>query len=313
MILFLADIHIKLGQRKVPVEWAKHRFQLLEDEIINLCSKVDIVVIGGDTFDRVPNLAELEIFFSLVKRLTKPTYIYDGNHEATKKGQTFLSCLKSVVSLINPKVQIIDEVTELDFGTIVPYCKLKQKGVFEGLNKTKPLFTHVRGSIPPYVLPEIDLNTLSEFPIVYAGDLHSNTNCQLNIIYPGSPINTSFSRTEIKTGCIIIDKDTWHWVELHLPQLLKKTVTSQKEIVPTTYHHTLYELEAEVGNLETVENSDLLDKKITKRVDNFNTFLTKDMTVAEELAEYLKNVMLITSHTQISNFIRVFNEHTKNS
>ena len=75
-----------------------------------------------------------------------------------------------------------------------------------------PLFTHVRGEIPPHVKPEVDLDLFNDFPVVFAGDLHAHSNTQRNIVYPGSPMTTSFHRKEVETGYLLINSNTWTWM-----------------------------------------------------------------------------------------------------
>ena len=65
-------------------------------------------VIGGDLFDRLPSMEELELYFSFIRGVKIPTLIYDGNHEATKKNKTFFTQLKQVSRDINPLVKIVD-------------------------------------------------------------------------------------------------------------------------------------------------------------------------------------------------------------
>ena len=86
-ILFTADWHIKLGAKNVPKEWQRNRFDILIDSINE--TEADIVVVGGDIFDKMPTLEELEIYYKFVHKVNKETVIFDGNHEATKKGKTF--------------------------------------------------------------------------------------------------------------------------------------------------------------------------------------------------------------------------------
>ena len=64
------------------------------------------------------------------------------------------------------------------------------------------LFTHVRGEIPPHVVPEVDLERFDKFKTVFAGDLHAHENTQRNIVYPGSPMTTSFHRNEVQLQVI---------------------------------------------------------------------------------------------------------------
>ena len=52
-VLFTADIHVKLGQKSVPVDWAKNRYNLLWADLKELQSQCDMFIVGGDVFDKV--------------------------------------------------------------------------------------------------------------------------------------------------------------------------------------------------------------------------------------------------------------------
>ena len=108
MILFTADWHIKLGQKNVPVEWAVKRYTEFFDQVHKQASTCDMHIIGGDLFDRIPSMEELALYFSFVRNVKKPTLIFDGNHEATRKNRTFFSQLKQPTRDINPLVNIVD-------------------------------------------------------------------------------------------------------------------------------------------------------------------------------------------------------------
>ena len=262
MILFTADWHLKLGQKNVPREWALNRYKLFFEQIHSLEKQCNMHVIGGDLFDRLPNMEELELYFSFIREVQIPTLIYDGNHEATKKNKTFFTQLKQVSRDINPLVQIVDiSYHDSDFGFgVLPYADLHRKGSIEKFVQTEPLFTHVRGEIPPHVKPEVDLDRFEDFPIVFAGDLHAHSNTQKNIVYPGSPMTTSFHRTEVQTGYLLINPETWEWIwePFDLPQLIRKTVVDASEMVPTNYHHTIYEIEGDMQELANVKNNELI-------------------------------------------------------
>ena len=73
MILFTADWHIKLGQKNVPVDWAVNRYHLFFDQIHLLEEQLDCHVIGGDLFDRLPTMEELELYFTFISEVTIPT------------------------------------------------------------------------------------------------------------------------------------------------------------------------------------------------------------------------------------------------
>ena len=293
--------------------WACSRYFLFFDLLHDLELDVDMHVIGGDIFDRVPSMDELTLYFDYIKHIDIPTFIYDGNHEATKKNKTFFSNIKRATSDVNPKVTIIDETTEFSWGTILPYADLHKKGSIEACNSSKPLYTHVRGEIPPHVTPEVDLERFNDFPVVFAGDLHSHTNTQRNIVYPGSPMTTSFHREVVKTGYLIIDSvmNDWKWHELDLPQLLRKTVQDPNDMVQTEFHHTIYEIEGDVADLASIKNSDLLDKKVVKRSTEA-TLNLKDLTIEEELAEYLSAILDLNDE-KIQQIMGVFSDYSKNA
>jgi hypothetical protein len=311
MILFTADLHLKLGQKNVPVDWALNRYRMFFKQIYNIEKECDLHIMGGDIFDKLPSMEELELFFEFVSGMQIRTLMYAGNHEATKKGKTFLSNLKTAVNKINPLVHIIDEIYEEDKFSVVPYEFIKVPGVWDKLDKTKPVFTHIRGEIPPHVVPEINLDLVADFPVVYLGDLHSHSNCQRNLVYPGSPMVTSFHRSRVETGYIIIDGDdltNWSWYTFELPQLIRKTVKNPEEMVPGNYDHVIYELEGNISDLSKVESSDLLDKKITRRKTDTALYLDSSMSISDELAEYLTYILELED-AQVKKAVGVFNDY----
>lgn len=286
-------MHIKLGQKNVPIEWAKNRFNMLWSQLQEQQKQCDLFVVGGDIFDKLPNMEELEAYFDFVSSCKVSTIIYPGNHEAVKKDTTFLTNLKVVTVRLNPLVRIIDDFYTHKGVDFVPYNKLKE------LEKTiysfdeNILCTHVRGEIPPHVKPEVDLDIFNRWKTVLAGDLHSYENSQRNILYPGSPITTSFHRHTVDTGTILFDTDTHthEWLKLELPQLIRKTVGVYDEKPATSYHHTIYDIEGDMAELAELENSDLIDKKVIKRATEAALILDPEMTLSEEVSEYLNFIL----------------------
>ena len=286
MILFTADWHLKLGQKNVPMEWACSRYKLFFEQIEDVVMKnnVSLHIIGGDLFDRVPSMDELTLYFDFVKNVKCWTIIFDGNHEATKKNKTFFTNLKRVTEELNPHVKVITETFYHQDWAILPYADLHKKNSIEDIDDVEYLFTHVRGEIPPHVSPEVDLERFNHFKTVFAGDLHAHENTQRNIVYPGSPMSTSFHRNKIKTGYLLIEDDwSWTWHEFDMPQLYRKTVTNIEDMIPTEFHHTIYEIEGDVTDLANIKNSELLDKKLLKKTSESTLALLKEMTVEEEL------------------------------
>ena len=311
MILFTADWHIKLGQKNVPMAWACTRYKLFFEKIYELEQDVTLHIIGGDLFDRVPSMDELTLYFDFVKGVSVNTIIFDGNHEATRKHKTFFTNLKRVTEELNPKVKVITETFYHQDWAILPYADLHRKNSIEDIDDVDYLFTHVRGEIPPHVTPEVDLERFNHFKTVFAGDLHAHENTQRNIVYPGSPMTTSFHRNIVKTGYLLIDDDwSWTWHEFDLPQLLRKTVSSTEEMVQTEWHHTIYEVEGDVSDLSGVKNSDLLDKKVIKRKTEATLILDKEMTIEEELGEYLSYILELDEQ-KVKKIIGVFSDNSR--
>jgi DNA repair exonuclease SbcCD nuclease subunit len=292
-ILFTADWHIKLGQKNVPIKWQIARYNLL----VSILNEVDadLMIVGGDIFDRIPTIDELNLYFSLVSRFNKSTLLYSGNHEAVGKTTTFLSKLKDVTKAVNNKVDIIDYYLQNENFEILPYNHLKTFAATpqEYEQNASILFTHVRGEIPPHVTPEIPLRLFEGWSRVFAGDLHSHTNSQGNIVYPGSPITITFHRNVLETGYLLIDTDTgeYEWKKIKVPQLLRKTITDPKLMVQSDYDHTIYEIEGDITDLAKIENHELLDKKVLSTISEPKLELHKDMNVDEELHLFLKEIL----------------------
>lgn len=305
-ILFTADVHIKLGQKNVPVDWAKNRFAMFIDQFAEMQSEADFVIIGGDIFDRLPTMDEVELYFDFVASMRKPTVIFDGNHEATKKAQTFLTFLKKSTHRQNPLVRVVDDYEyfvgfDLD---IIPYCKLKdfEKNHASMEFKGKILCSHFRAEILPHVKPEIDLDLFNRWSVVLAGDLHSYENSQRNILYPGSPYTTSFHRSRVDTGAIILDVDnlSHEWRKFDLPQLIKKTITATEATTSanaTSFDHTIYEVQGDMQELGELGDSELIASKILKRDTDSALMLEPEMSLDAEVKEYLTYILELPEPT----------------
>lgn len=313
-VLFTADIHIKLGQKGVPVEWAKNRYEMFMDKLWDIQHRCDMFIVGGDIFDKLPSMEELEVYFDFVASCKIPTIIYSGNHEAVKKSTTFFTNLKQVTTKINDLVTIVDDYWSKDGVDIIPYNKLKEweknpDNTFHSLHN-RILCTHVRGEIPPHVKPEVDLSLFDKWQVVLAGDLHSYDNCQRNILYPGSPVTTSFHRHRVDTGVIILDTESLShdWVKLELPQLIRKTIKAGEPMKPGTYDHIVYEIEGDMTELSGVEDNELIDKKIVKRETDTALILSPELTLHEEVSEYLTYVLQL-SEDAVTKTLEEFNNY----
>lgn len=309
-VLFTADLHIKLGQKNIPIDWARNRYDLLFKEISLYSTQVDLTIIGGDIFDKVPSMEELELYFKLVKGLYSTTIIYSGNHEALKKNTTFLTNLSEVTNSINNKVKIIDDFFTYKGIDFIPYNKLKEYHPGDIDFHSDILCTHVRGDIPPHVKAEVPLELFDRWKLVLAGDLHSHSNSQRNIVYPGSPLTTSFHRSLVDCGFILLDTETleYEWKKIDLPQLIRKAIKAGEAMPPTDFHHTIYEVEGDMSELSGMEDTELLDKKVLKRDSDTALILGANMSLIEEVEEYLRYILNIND-SAVSAVLKEFNDH----
>ena len=85
MILFTADWHIKLGQKNVPMPWACTRYEMFFEQVHDLEKAVDLHIIGGDLFDRVPNIAVVRNYTTDHRSDTSPSagWSWKALHRAT--------------------------------------------------------------------------------------------------------------------------------------------------------------------------------------------------------------------------------------
>ena len=300
-ILFTADVHIKLGQKNVPVDWSRNRFRLFCEQFSEMQQQADLVIVGGDVFDRLPTMDEVELYFDFVESFHKPTIIYPGNHEMLKKDSTFLTNLKKSTHRLNPLVTLVDDYYEnVGFNLdIIPYNKLKDYEKHGREFGGRILCTHVRGEIPPHVKPEVDLDIFSRWQVVLAGDLHSYENSQRNILYPGSPYTTSFHRSRVDTGAILLDADSLEhtWLKFNLPQLIKRTIAADETPVPTDFDHTIYEVQGDMQELGDLADSELIASKVLKRDTDSALMLDAEMTLDQEVREYVTYILELPEPT----------------
>ena len=310
-VLFTADLHIRIGQKNIPRDWAHKQYEIMFDEIDRVFNEqdCDLEVHGGDIFDKVPTMEELSVYIGYLWRDSKRyRIIYDGNHEATKKGDTFLKYLTPMIPGTTHMFYGMGSYEDLE---ILPYCELHRLKNIKG-TISKILLTHVRGEIPPHVKPEVDLELFDKWDIVFAGDLHAHSNSQRNIVYPGSPRTVTFHRNNVDLGVITFDTDNptkWTWHKIKVPQLIRKTVESADDMIKTDFDHTIYELTGSILDLAKIDkDSELLDKKIVQNEQPASLDLV-NMTIEQELEKYLREITKL-SEPEILEVLEVFHANT---
>jgi hypothetical protein len=82
-------------------------------------------------------------------------------------------------------------------------------------------------------------------------------------------------------------------------------------MLATKFDHTIYEVEGDIQDLAGVKNSELLDKKVVKRKSEASLIMDKEMSIQQELVEYLTYILEIHPD-KIPNIIGTYNDYTTN-
>ena len=314
-ILHSADWHINLHKKKVPYEWQANRFRLFFEEIHKLEKDCDVHILAGDVFDRKPEPDEVCLFLRFANSVTIPTYIIPGNHEATRKGKTFLEHFHEQHAITNPNVVLItenkrEEVRGQGF-CFFPYGEMQTDNL-PTYEEGDVLVAHIRGEVPPHITPEYDFEKLRPWQLILLGDIHFNHRyLDYPAYYSGSPMNVTFDRDATKKyGVNVIDfidhqNYSVDFKVLDLPKLVRKTVEVDDKLVEDTYHHTIYEVTGNLDELSKIKDSKLLDKKIAHKPNEDSKLDLKDKTIVEELSLYLEHIKVGNSKKVIDEFLEL--------
>ena len=311
-ILCSADWHIILHKKKVPYDWQVNRFREMFRKLIALEQSCDVHIIAGDIFDKKPEPDEICLFLSYINSVTIPTYIIPGNHEATRKGESFFEYFTQENAIKNENVTVFTRngrasVGEANFA-FFPYGEMQNDNLptyVEG----DILVTHIRGEVPPHISPEYDFSRLSPWGLCLLGDLHFNhrygdTNCN----YPGSPLNTTFDRDDTREyGVDIYDYNSdrtyvKRFHNLNLPKLVRRTIIAGDPMPTDAKNHVIYEVKGSLDELAKIENTELLDKKMVEKPADDSTLDLKGKTIYEELEIYLNHIKVADVETVMNEY-----------
>jgi hypothetical protein len=114
----------------------------------------------------------------------------------------------------------------------------------------------------------------------------------------------------VDTGVILLDTHslTHEWRKLQLPQLIRRTVAVHDPKPQTDYDHTIYQVEGDMQELGELEDSDLIDRKVIKRDTDSALILDKEMSMGEEVREYLAYILELPEDT-IESVLKEFQNH----
>ena len=239
--------------------------------------KVDKLVLNGDTFDAPPVGTSLELFHNFMLSLKEKDLeiiMISGNHcliEGLREKKYYPNLMK-VKWWDNYGVKVFD-YTEVN-KTL--YCSHGNIGKLEKLNKSYDLvFSHFRSGITGIASDEIDVSLLNhKVGLAVLGDIHTRLSYD-NIVYCGSPIDTSFSNSnelpDHQPSVLILNEATleWEW---------KNTLTNTHRKYKRVYPSVKKFLE-DVENLEqdATDNNNfykivIQDKKANLKQVNVNNY-----------------------------------------
>ena len=311
-ILCSADWHIILHKKKVPYDWQVNRFREMFRKLIALEQSCDVHIIAGDIFDKKPEPDEICLFLSYINSVTIPTYIIPGNHEATRKGESFFEYFTQENAIKNENVTVFTRNGRASVGEanfcFFPYGEMQNNNLPQ-YHRGDILVTHIRGEVPPHISPEYDFSRLSPWGLCLLGDLHFNhrygdTNCY----YPGSPLNTTFDRDDTREyGVDIYDFNSTRtfvrrFHNLNLPKLIRRTIVAGEPMPTDAKNHVIYEVKGSLDELAKIENTELLDKKMVEKPADDSTLDLKGKTIYEELEIYLNHIKVADVETVMNEY-----------
>jgi hypothetical protein len=103
----------------------------------------------------------------------------------------------------------------------------------------------------------------------------------------------------VETGAILLDTVSLEheWLKFNLPQLIRKTVGVTDPKPATDFDHTIYQVEGDMHELGELEDSDLIDRKVIKRDTDSALMLDPEMSLSEEVKEYLTYILELPDQT----------------
>ena len=239
--------------------------------------KVDKLVLNGDTFDAPPVGTSLELFHNFMLSLKEKDLeiiMISGNHcliEGLREKKYYPNLMK-VKWWDNYGVKVFD-YTEVN-KTL--YCSHGNIGKLEKLNKSYDLvFSHFRSGITGIASDEIDVSLLNhKVGLAVLGDIHTRLSYD-NIVYTGSPIDTSFSSSnelpDHQPSVLILNEETleWKW-----ESTLINTHRKYKRVYPSVkkFLEDVENLEQDATDNNNFYKIVIQDKKANLKQVNVNNY-----------------------------------------
>ena len=246
--------------------------------------KVNKLILNGDIFDKSPLGTSLELFHNFMLSLKEKDLeiiMISGNHcliEGLREKKYYPNLMKKKwKDNYNINVLEYDEVE----GKL--FCGHGSINKLEKLTKKYHIvFSHFRSGITSIASDEIDISMLEhKSELVVLSDIHSKLTYS-NIVYTGSPIDTSFSSSnelpEHTPSVLLLNEETldWKWVDT-----LTSTHRKVKKVYPSVKKFLLEveELEIRAKEYRLFYKIIVQDKK--HQLKQLNTNLYKHFAIIE--------------------------------
>ena len=246
--------------------------------------KVNKLILNGDIFDAPPVGTSLELFHNFMLSLKEKDLeiiMISGNHcliEGLREKKYYPNLMK-VKWWDNYNINVL-EYDEVE-GKL--FCGHGSINKLEKLTKKYHIvFSHFRSGITSIASDEIDISMLEhKSELVVLSDIHSKLTYS-NIVYTGSPIDTSFSSSnelpEHTPSVLLLNEETldWKWVDT-----LTSTHRKVKKVYPSVKKFLLEveELEIRAKEYRLFYKIIVQDKK--HQLKQLNTNLYKHFAIIE--------------------------------
>ena len=239
--------------------------------------KVNKLILNGDIFDAPPVGTSLELFHNFMLSLKEKELeiiMISGNHcliEGLREKKYYPNLMK-VKWWDNYNINVL-EYDEVD-GKL--FCGHSSINKLEKLTKKYHIvFSHFRSGITGIASDEIDISMLEhKSELVVLSDIHSKLTYS-NIVYTGSPIDTSFSSSnelpEHTPSVLLLNGETldWKWADT-----LTNTHRKIKKVYPSVKKFLLEveELEIRAKEYNLFYKIVVQDKKANLKQININNY-----------------------------------------
>lgn len=202
--------HLDMFEYNASLEMFKKVYAIIEEH------NIENLYIIGDLLDAVGLAQSLDLMHQFFTGLPKGLNIklINGNHELIEgkaKKQYYFNTIKQKM-LDNYEVEVL-EYTEI--GKTL-FCGHNSISKLETLSKQYDIvYSHFRSNLMPLASDEINVEMLEhKARLVVLGDIHCKS-LSGNIVYCGSPIDTSFSSSnelpDHQPSVLILNEDTLEW------------------------------------------------------------------------------------------------------